>query len=349
MHPEVLEAMNAAAGHYVDINALQAAAGKRIAQLTQNEDAYVSANATAGIVLSVLACITRGEQLSIARLPDVGHLPHEVIVHSGHRIPFDPAISVGCGKLVQIGNAYHSTELDLKAAINDRTAAVFYVAGSHVQGALPLADTVQIAHEHNVPVIVDAAAQLPPASNLWHLSSELGADLVIFSGGKDIGGPQASGLIVGKSSLIQACRAVGPPSPYWPRALKTGKEEIMGLLRAIELYVERDEPSYLARLEEVVTSWIDRLGALPGVAASRLVPSLDGQPTPRVLLEIDPEAAHLTAAELSGRLLAHQPPIRVGSASQHAIYLNPETLAAGEDKVVSDQIAFAMAEDPAVQ
>lgn len=338
MAPEVLKVMTAAASQYVDINDLQAAVGRNIASLTRNDAAYVTANATAGIVISILACITRADPLAIERLPNVESVPHEVIIHSGHRIPFDDAIALGCGKIVQIGNAYHTMENELSAAINSKTAAVFYVAGPHVQGALSLETTVAIAHDSGIPVVVDAAAQLPPVSNLWRLTQECGADLVIFSGGKDISGPQASGLIVGASPLIEACRAVGPPSPHWPRALKTGKEEMMGLLQAIELYVTRDESAYLTRLEELVADWITRLGQLPGVEATRLVPSLDGQPTPRALLSIDPKAGAVSATELARLLLAGEPAIRVGTAGEDAIYLNPETLLPGEETIVAERI-----------
>jgi L-seryl-tRNA(Ser) seleniumtransferase len=342
MHPEVLDAMNAAAGHYVDINVLQRTVGARIAQLTHNEDAYVSANATAGVAISVLACLTRGDTKLIARLPDVSGAPHEVIVHSGHRIPFDQAIAVGCGRLVQIGNAYHTTEIDLEAAINPKTAAVFYVAGNHVQGALSMDTTVEIAHRHNLPVIVDAAAQLPPRSNLWHFSSEVGADLVVFSGGKDLAGPQASGLVVGRSEFIEACRVVGPPSPNWPRVMKTGKEEIMGLLRAVERYVERDEAAYLTQLDAVVADWLKELEDVPGVTARRLVPSLDGQPTPRALLTLDANTVGMSGAQLAKRLLDQQPSIRIGSLNEESVYLNPETLGDGEAELVIKSVKRAL-------
>lgn len=343
MAPAVLDAMRSAAEHYIDINALQRAAGARIAQLTNNEAAYVSASATAGIVISVLACITRGDELSIGRLPDTPHGRNEILVHSGHRIPFDPAIRLGCGRIVQFGNAYHTSELEMRAAFTERTAAVFYVAGSHVLGALSLEETSRIAHEHGVPVIVDAAAQLPPRNNLWHFTKNDGADLVIFSGGKDLGGPQASGLIVGSAELVRACQLVGPPSPHWPRALKTGKEEIAGLVRAVELYMERDEAAYLAGLDAVVDGWIERFSRMDGVTASRLVPNLDGQPTPRVLVTIDSAIVGAQASDLAASLASGRPSIRVGASGPDSLYLTPETLQPGQEKIIADQLAALIA------
>lgn len=325
MHPDVLEAMREAAANYVDVPGLQLAAGKRIAELTKNEDAYVSANATAGIVISIVAAITRGDERRLLRLPVVDDGKQEILIHSGHRIPFDSAIQVGCGKIVQFGDAYHSTPGQMRAAITERTAAVFYVAGSHTQGALPLAQTVEIAHEAGVPVIVDAAAQLPPVSNLWRFSRDEGADLVIFSGGKDLGGPQASGLIVGSTEFISMCRKVGPPSPNWPRPVKTGREEIAGLAKAVELYMLRDEAAHMAGLERWVETWKQKLASLPGVTAERLVPSLDGQPVPRLKITFS-GSAPITGADFRAALMAETRPIRVGTIDAASSYLNPETL-----------------------
>lgn len=339
MHPDVLTAMREAAADYVDVPALQLAAGRRIAELTNNEDAYVSANATAGIVISIVACITRGDERRLLRLPTVDDGKQEILIHSGHRIPFDSAIAVGCGKLVQFGDAYHSTPAQMRAAITERTAAVFYVAGSHTQGALSLVQTVEIAHEAGVPVVVDAAAQLPPMSNLWRFSRDEGADLVIFSGGKDLGGPQASGLIVGSAEFINACRKVGPPSPNWPRPMKTGREEIAGLAKAVELYMQRDEPSHMAKLEKWVETWKEKLSAIKGVTAERLVPSLDGQPTPRLRLAFSKDLP-ISGADFRAALASEERPIRVGAIDASASYLNPETLTDEEcDYVIKRALA----------
>lgn len=336
MHPDVLQAMAEAAAEYIDVPALQRAAGGRLAELTRNEDAYVAANATAGIVISIVACITKGEERRLRRLPDVEDGRREVLIHSGHRIPFDSAIELAGGKIVQFGDAYHSTPAQMRAAMTDRTAAVFYVAGPHTQGALSLAETVKIAHEAGVPVVVDAAAQLPPVSNLWQFSTVDGADLVIFSGGKDLGGPQASGLIVGSKEYIEACRVVGPPSPNWPRPMKTGREEIAGLVKAVELYMARDEAAVIGELEACVTDWSKRLEGLPGVSSGRLVPSLDGQPVPRLRIELG-EASGLSAAEFAAGMSSGDRPIRVGAIDASSVYLNPETLNAEERKYVIDR------------
>ncbi len=338
MPEPVQQAMAEAASGFVSIAELQKAAGRRIAELTNNEAAYITVNATAGIMLSVLACITRSDPLRIARYADLAEFPREVVIHAAHRIPFDPAITLGQGEMVQIGNAYRTTPEELRAAITDATAAVFYVAGSHVSGALSLETTVDIAHESGVPVIVDAAAQLPPRSNLWHYSKDLGADLVIFSGEKDLSGPQASGRIVGSEEYISACTAVGPPSPHLPRVLKTGKEEIAGLVRAVELYMSRDEDAFMEGLHRTVDGWIERIGHHEGVTAELLLPNLDGQPTPRAKVTVDPDSAGLTGAEVRTQLAQGNPPIMAGAIDTDSFYLTPETLKPGEETTVADRV-----------
>src|SRR6185503_8169147 len=140
-----------------------------------------------------------------------------------------------------------------EAAFTERTGMVLYIAGEHIRaGALSLEETIQIAHKRGVPVVVDAAAQLPPVENLWRYTRDLGADLAVFSGGKDLRGPQASGLVVGRADLIEAIRAHGAPNQRLGRPMKVGKEEMIGLLKAVELYVAQDQTARLAGYEETV-------------------------------------------------------------------------------------------------
>ena len=170
-----------------------------------------------------------------------------MVIHRAHRIPYDRAIELGGGHLVEIGNVIQTFPWELEAAIDEKTVAVFWVAGSHLpQTTLSLEETVEIAHAHGVPVIVDAAAQLPPLENLWRFTTECGADLVLFSGGKALQGPQASGLIVGSMALLDAVRANASPLQRFARAMKVGKEEICGLVAAVERYVALDHTAVAA-------------------------------------------------------------------------------------------------------
>ncbi|MCC7024073.1 MAG: aminotransferase class V-fold PLP-dependent enzyme, partial [Thermomicrobiales bacterium] len=225
MPPDVLDAVREAAGNFVDMVELQRVVGERLAALTRNEAAYVASGAASGIVLATLAAMTRGDLPTIARLIETGEAPRdEVIVHRAHRIPYDPALRLAGARIVDIGNRLQTFPWELEAAITPRTAMVFYAGGVHLaSGALSLPETVEIAHAHGVPVVIDAAAQLPPTENLWRFTREMGADLAIFSGGKDLRGPQASGLVVGSAAMIAAIAANGAPNQRLARAMKVGK------------------------------------------------------------------------------------------------------------------------------
>ncbi len=336
MKPEVLQAMNEAAGSYVPIGGLQKAAGRRIADLTSNEDAYVTVGATAGLAISLFAATTGGDTAAILRASEQPVTGKHALIHASHRFPFDRAITLVGLSLRTFGTAYGTSRDDLVAAIDDQTAAVVYLAGSHVSGALPLSDVVDICRSNNIPVIVDAAAQLPLKSNLWTYTRDEGADAAIFAGGKELCGPQASGLIVGSEKLIEACRAAGPPSPYLLRAMKTGKEEICGLVRAVELYIEADEDARIKALEGTVAAWNDAFDAIDGVTTERVFPNIDGQPTPRTRIRLDDH--RLNASEVVDSLSSGSPHITVMAEPPDALLLSPDVLEPGEDDVVTTRL-----------
>jgi L-seryl-tRNA(Ser) seleniumtransferase len=342
MPREVLDAMADAASTHVDIHELHAAAGRRIAELTRNEAAHVTAGCAAAIVLSVLGCMTKGDPRTIGRLPDGPGPAGEVIMHCSHRIPYDPAIRLTGGRVVQVGNALQTFDWELEAAITEHTAAVLYVAGSHLgTAALDLATTVRIAHAHDVPVIVDAAAQLPPYTNLWDFTVNHGADLALFSGGKALRGPQSSGFMVGRADLVAAAAANASPHQRLARAMKVGKEEIIGLVRALELYLDRDHDVDLARWERVVRQWIADVDGVPGLEARRCFPNEAGQPVPRVRVEVDPTVLHSTAADVADRLWEGTPRVMVLRDGRDAFYITPDTLVDGEADLVARRIVDA--------
>jgi L-seryl-tRNA(Ser) seleniumtransferase len=261
--------MRDAAGSFIQLDELQRAVGRRLAELTGNEAAYVSSGAAAGMALATAACVAGTDPARINRLPDTSGMKNEVIAHRSQRNGYDHAIRQVGVTLVEIGMGRSAAAWELEAAINERTAAVFYFGGMHfAESAIPLPEVVRIAHAHDVPVIVDAAAQIPPISNLWHFTRELGCDLAIFSGGKGLCGPQSSGLVLGRRDLIDACAVNGPPNHSIGRPMKVGKEELVGLLTAVEWSLRRDEPALIADYERQVAYLIDRLQGIPGVTAT---------------------------------------------------------------------------------
>jgi uncharacterized pyridoxal phosphate-dependent enzyme len=338
MPPPVVDAMRQAAGAFVDMFELQAAVSRRLAELTHNEAAFVCTGASAGLMLTTLACMTGPDLPLLGRLMDIGPEvleKRDVVVQCGQRNPYDPAIRLVGGRIVQVGNILQTFPWELEAAITERTAAVMYFAGQHLgYGSLGLDEVVEIAHAAKVPVIVDAAAQLPPRDNLWRLA-ERGADLVLFSGGKELRGPQASGLIVGRRDLIEAVAMHAAPHQRLGRAMKVGKEEMLGLLAAVTWYLERDEAAELERCERVVAGWIDALSSLPGVSAERSHPGTDGRPLPRAVVRFD-RALGLSGAAVRDAMLEGDPAIAIAIEGPAAVYLNPELLRPGEEDVVLD-------------
>lgn len=339
MSREVLEAMEDAASGFVDMHELQRVVGQRLAELTRNEAAYVSTGAAAGIVLATLAAMNRGDLETIARAIEMGESPRdEVIVQRVHRIPYDPAIRLAGARIVDVGNRLQTFPWELVAAITPRTAMVFFAAGVHLApGALGLVEVVEIAHRHGVPVVVDAAAQLPPTENLWRFTRELGADVAIFSGGKDFHGPQASGLMVGTGAMIAAVAVNGSPYQRLARPMKVGKEEMIGLLTAVERYVEVDWTERARRYEETVERWIACFREVSGLTASRVFPNEAGQPTPRCRVVFSPEVG-LTGAEAARLLWDGEPGIAVAVDGADAISFTPELLGEGEEEVVLERI-----------
>ncbi|MGI8915577.1 MAG: aminotransferase class V-fold PLP-dependent enzyme [Chloroflexota bacterium] len=334
MPPTVVAAMATAAGAFVDLHELQRRVGERIAALTHNEACYVSSGAAAGITLAVAACIAGTDSERMASFPYLDGRPQEVITWRSQRNGYQYAACLTGARLREIG----ATAQELGAACTEQTAAILWFAGSHFSaGTLPLEDVVSIAHEKGIPVLVDAAAQIPPIANLWRYTTELGADAAIFSGGKGLRGPQATGLVLGRRRIIDGCRANGNPNHAIGRPMKVGKEELAGILAAVEWTLAQDEPAVLAGYEAVVRLWLAGLADLPGVVVERVYPSEAGQPHSRAIIRLSPEAA-LTRDALVKRLWARDPRVAVGVVGSDAIALNPQTVQADEVESVQDAV-----------
>lgn len=337
MPAPVLDAMRAAACQYVDMFELQQAVGERIATLTHNEAACVTTGAAAGLFLSTLACITGPDPTAVARMPVRDGLRHEVLLQRSQEFAYLPAIPLAGATLTRIGSEPEMHPAELEAAINDETAAVLFVAGAHMApGALPLDEVVDIAHARGVPVIVDAAAQLPPPENFWHFTRDLGADLAIFSGGKDLQGPQASGIVVGRPDLVDACRMHAAPHARLARPMKVGKEEMLGVLAAVEWYLALDHTARIAGFERTVAQWIDAFNAVPGLHAEREFPNEAGQPMPRCRVTLD-AALGLSADAAVARLWDGDPRIAVKTSGEHGLSLTPDTLAHSDEADIVQQ------------
>lgn len=368
MRPEVAQAMQEASQHCVDIAELQARAGQIIARITGAEAGYVTSGAAAGLLLGAAACVTGLDPIAMNRLPDTTGLKDQVLIPRSHRNFYDHAIrSVGV-ELVEVGIAdrfsgagVRDTEAwEMAAAITGRTAAICYVAYAH--SLPPLPEVVQVAHAAGVPVLVDAAGQLPPASNLQRFIAA-GADLVVFSGGKAIGGPQSSGILCGRRDLIAAAALQhldldvlpqlwrppaalidrnalpGAPQHGIGRPCKVGKEEIVGLLTALELFVAEDPEKrrqrWLALMEELAAAGSGLQHAVLEVVADRKRPEI-----PTVHLRLDEDAAGISALELVEALQDGDPCIHAnpGQASDGVVTFGPLCLKDGEPQIIARRL-----------
>jgi L-seryl-tRNA(Ser) seleniumtransferase len=334
----VLDAMASGSDAFVDLAELHRTAGVRIAAMTQNEACYISSGAAGGITVAVAACITRGDRAAIARLPHFDGPPAEVIVHRSQRNGYDHAARQTGARLVEVGMALSTERWELEAAFTPQTACVLYFAGyNFAAGALPLAEVVEVAHARGVPVIVDAAAQIPPTANLWHFTQDLGADVAIFSGGKGLRGPQSSGLVLGRREIVEACHPNGSPNQSIGRPMKVGKEEMLGILAAVKWSLGQDEEAILAGYEATVQRWIAGLSEVSDVTVERGYPSEAGQPHGRAIVRLKP-SSKLSRDALVDALWDENPRIAVSKNGDSAIALNPQTLEPGEDQLVLDAL-----------
>ena len=338
MPPEVVAAMAEASRHFVEIDELQARVGERIAAWTHNEAAYVCCGAAAGIVLSTAACMAGLDAEKRGRLPDATGMKDEVIVQRPGIVGYAEAIRHAGAKMVRVGDEERATAVELEAAINERTAAIFYFYNeSRMAGQVPLQECIAIARRHGVPLIVDAAAQIPPVENLWRFTSPergMGADLAIFSGGKGLCGPQSSGLIVGRKALVEACAFHACPRMALGRTMKVGKEEVVGLMAAVKWYLGLDHAALMHCYEEQVQYVIDAFAGVPHVTARRNFPSEAGQPMPRAELLLDEASLGITRDEVLDRLRRGEPAIWLAGSGANGLFVNPQTLQPGEERMI---------------
>jgi D-glucosaminate-6-phosphate ammonia-lyase len=266
LRPEALEAMREASRTLVNIDELNEAAGAEIARMLGAEAAFITAGASSGLILQAAACIAGDDPARITRLPDTRGMKNEIVIQRAHRFAYDQAYRIPGGVLVEIGLARRTQPFELEDAINERTAAVAYLISPFTRppGILSLEEAIAIAHRRNVPVIVDAASMLPPRENLTKFIRR-GADLVSFSGGKGIRGPQSTGFLIGRRDLIRAAMLNGSPNQAIGRAAKTSKEEIAGLLAALEIFLAEDEAAEMKRYRDVCTTIADGLAGIEGL------------------------------------------------------------------------------------
>lgn len=253
MDHRTLVAMAEAGQNFVDYPSLLKAVCKRAAELTNNEGAFVTTGAAGGVILSAAACMCGADKEKLAKLPRVKEFEkNEILMFKGEfleEIPYWKLVGLTGAKIVLV----EPTVEAMVNAVNEKTAAVYLFSATLYEEGIPTCEeTIPVLKMTGVRIVVDAAAQLPPKSNLWYYTRELGADLAIFSGGKHLRGPQCTGLIVGQKELTDVCCMAASPNPYIGRAMKTGKEELAGFLTALEIFMEEETEIGFARQETLL-------------------------------------------------------------------------------------------------
>lgn len=330
MHPEVLAAMVQAAEAFVVMDELNEAVGVAIAELTGAEAGYVTSGSAGAMALAAAACIAGSNPARIRRLPDSEGWANEIIIHRTHRINYDQMFRVGGGHLVEIGLAAGTERWELESAITERTAAIAWVDSRATGGgALDFATVIEIAHARGVPVIVDAASTLPPVEHLTRWT-QAGADLVIYSGGKGLRGPQDSGLLAGRRDLIAAARANGSPNAGVGRGMKVSKEALAGLWAAIDLFQRTDHEAerrmHIAQASTLVAG-------LEGRDDTRVVAETNWHDWPAPVVRLLPIHAAWDPSAVAAALLAGDPPIAL-FVEHGGLMISTHCLLPGEEDIV---------------
>jgi uncharacterized pyridoxal phosphate-dependent enzyme len=344
MAPDVLTAMAEAATAYVVLDELNDAVGRKIAEITGAEAGYVTSGSAAGMALAAAACIAGADSARIRRLPDSEGWQNEIVIHRSHRINYDQMFRIGGGRLVEIGMNSGTEHWELEHAIGERTAAVAWIDSRATGGgALEFADVVSIAHARDVPVIVDAASTLPPVDHLRRWIRD-GADLVIYSGGKGLRGPQDSGLLAGRRDLIEAARVNGSPHAGAGRGAKVSKEAMVGLWMAIDLFLATDhEAEYRAHLAQA-----ERLmREISSRTDTRCAMEADWEDWPAPIVRIFPVASSWSPRTIGDALLAGEPGIAV-FVERGGLMISTHCLREGEEAIILERL-HALLEDASAQ
>lgn len=335
-HPELEAVMTMAGRHFVSMPELEIGAGKRIAEMLKLPDGYttlVTSGAAAAIQSGLAGILTGGNEALIRQLPDLTGMKSEVIIQKSHRNPFDHQLRSTGVKLIEI-----ETVDDFQAAVNDRTAMMHFSNFANAAGKIKVDEWVKLAKQYNLPCMNDAAADTPPVSRLWDYAN-MGYDLVTFSGGKAIRGPQCAGLLIGRQELV--ANALLNNCPYEDsvgRSQKVGKEEILGMVKALDLFLGEDHDA-LAREWQSRLEMISReLTKIPGVSTAFFVPDIANH-VPHMSIVWDDARISLMPQQAAKLLRAGKPSIAISQGEgQPGLFMNSFMLQPGEHKIVAAQL-----------
>ncbi len=331
MPPEVVQAMSDASRHFVPMPELQRKVGARISELLKVPAAMVTCGAASSIAVATAACMAGASPKPLAQLPGVERIRHEVIQQKSHRSGYEHQMRIQGAKIVWV-----ETAAEVERVISPKTAMMFFLNKQDGAGRIHWQEWVALAKKHGVPSFNDAAADVPPPENLWKYVHG-GFDLVTFSGGKGLLGPQASGLLLGRRDLSEAARECISPAEGVGRGMKVGKEETIGLLAALELYLKKDHDAEFRELDKRVSEMTTALAKIDGVKLTREVPAI-ANAVPHLRVEWDEAKRHLTSQRALDRLRDGDPSIYVQRHGAGNLFISVWTMRGPENKIVAQRL-----------
>jgi L-seryl-tRNA(Ser) seleniumtransferase len=335
MPPEVAAAWVEASRHFVDLLDLQDKVGQRIARLVGVEAALVTTGAAGALLLGTAAAVTGTDRRLIGRLPDTAAMKDEVLLQRSHHSCYDNQLTDVGVKLVEV-----ETPADVRRAVNARTALMFFMNLADADGRIRRAEWLELARRHRVPTLLDAAADVPPPERLSEYN-RLGFDLVAFSGGKALRGPNDTGLLLGRRALVEAAKLnTNPHCGTIGRMMKVSKEDMVALLAAVERFVRLDHRAELRELERRIGVLEQALRGIPTLQFERIVPPIANH-FPHLQITWDERRVRLTRERLTRELREGEPPIHIGRVSgtgDRGVLISVFTLQAGEERVVAERL-----------
>ena len=337
MPPEVMAAMQFASRQYVNLIKLQDGVGARIAELLECESAMVTSGAAGALTVGTAACITGTDQEKILRIPDLSGMKSEALIQKSHRYGYDHAVR-SCGvKMIEI-----ETEENLDRAVNGKTAMMLFFNDAEPRGRVDAAGWVRLGKKHGVPTFNDASADVPPVTNLKKYT-KMGFDLVTFSGGKGLCGPQSAGLLLGRKDLIEAARLnTSPYSDSLARGMKVNKEEMVGMLVALELYLKRDHEAEWKEWERRIDVISKTAGKVKTVTSEVYVPPIANH-VPHLRLKWDQSQVKVAPPDVAKQLREGEPSIEVNPGTdKDSLMIGVWMLQPGEAEIVAKRLSAVL-------
>ncbi len=335
MPPEVMDAINAASKKFALVDDVQEKVGERIAQICHAEAALVSAGCWSALMLGMAGVLTGMDSKRVSQVPNLAGtgMKSEVILQKSHSMGYDHALTQAGVKLIKV-----ETRAEVEAAINENTAMLWFLNREVHVGQIKHQEWLELGKKHNLPTMIDIAADVPPVENLWKFN-DMGFDLVAISGGKAMRGPQSAGILMGKKKYIDAARLSNNPRGGIGRGQKVNKEEVFGMYAALERFINLDHNKEWEMWERKIAYIAGVIKSIPGVNTSTHIPATEDNKMPTLKVTWDPNKIKLTNVEMGERLRNGNPSVEVISwEAPNTLRCGMHVLEAGEEKIVASRL-----------